>query len=710
MQLLQHVYCATLAGITVAAIYMFTQYREVIAMSEGTAAMAAIAAKIRAGAKVFTKAIYKRIIPVALVLASIICFVVEKWAGVAYLAGALFTSLSVIVGMSVATFANVRATATALENVDEDEDVATARTCNTTIKASQICGIIVHSSVLLGLVLTTWISGWDSFFLKEGSLVIPIVARLTGYGLGWSTIAMFCRVPGGIFTKAADIGADLIGKVYMHFKEDDPRNPAVLADLVGDNVNDIDGNQADLGESFNATPVTVIVTAINMYGRTTNPTMLALAVAYPFILALGGLISSIVGLYYASHAKSTTNPSRQLNISMFIAAGGTLITSLGASYFLFYVSGVMPAEFTWGWASPFWSTVCGIVAGVGIGFVAQHYTDLESKWAKMVSKTAKNGSAICASMSQVGGWISCLPEIAIVAIFSAIAAYIAGPYGRSVMALGMLAFVAQPIGADAFGPISDNAGGIAECCELPDRVRKTTDKNDAAGNTTAAVGKGFAIGSAAAVVISQITTYRIAYGAPYLDITQGNVFLGASLGSGLMAAFCGLLGLYTLKAADEMAAEVRKQLMDPAVKAGEREPDSHKCIVISTVNALKKMIVPVAIPVVSIVAIGFLLGADAGGGTLVGVELVGLPLAIYFSNAGGLADNAKKRFEAGLEDVFEGMEGYDLAHDAAVVGDTIGDWYKDVVAVSIDIFMKIMGTIALMLAPMFAAYQILPAF
>ena len=709
--MLNYIYFATIGIVAITAVYMIMQYRSVKKMNEGTSAMSDLAGRIRSGSKVFTKAMYRRILIVAAALALIICFFVEHWAGLAFLVGLAMTTISVLVGMSVATYANVRATATALKGVEDGdkEEIISARTVNTTVKASQICGLVVHSSVLLGLALVALFSGEGSFHLQEGALIVPIVARLTAYSLGWSIVAMFCRVAGGIFTKAADIGADLIGKVFMHFEEDDPKNPAVLADFVGDNVNDIDGNQADLGESFTATPVTTIVTAVNMYGHATDSTMMTMAVAYPFVLALGGLVSSIIGLFYASHAKESKDPGRQINASMWIAASGALITSLVASYFLFGESGSVPAEFKLGWSSPFWSTICGIVSGVAIGLIAQHYTDLESRWAKRVSEMAQKGSALCASLSQAAGWISCFAEIAVVALLSYVAALIAGPYGRSVMALGMVSFVAQPIGADAFGPISDNAGGIAESCGLPHRVRVITDKNDAFGNSSAAVGKGFAIGSAAAVVLSQITTYVVAYGGDSLNFLKGDVMFGAFIGGGLIAMFCGLLAKYTLDAAGEMAAECRKQFKDPDVVSGKKLPDSNACIHIATVNALRKMVTPVLITVGATLFLGFFFGPETMGGALVGVELVGLPLAIYFSNAGGLADNGKKRYEANLVKGFErGTEGYDAAHDAAVVGDTMGDWEKDVVAVSVDIFMKIMGTLAMMLAPLFAAYQILP--
>lgn len=717
MTLVNQICVLTIVVVTLAGVYMILQYRGLLKLPEGTAEMSLLAARIRSGSKVFTKKIFSIILIVAAVLCLVMTFAIEHFAGVCFAVGVVLVTIAVLVGMSVATYTNVRATAAAkaaVEDPNVDEEAACARTVNVTIKGSQICGIIVHSASLFGLALVVGGSllfqGTECFQPAGKAGIIPIVARLTAYSLGWSLVAMFSRVAGGIFTKAADMGADLIGKVFMHFDEDDPRNPAVIADQVGDNVNDIEGNQADLGESFTATPVTTIVTAVTMYASKGNGALLAVAVAYPFILALGGLISSIIGLMYASHARKSKNPGRQINASMHIAVIGTLATSLVGSYYLFGKNNLAPEDFTLGWSSLFWATLAGIAAGVIVGLIAQHYTDLESKWAKKVSLVAKNGPALCCSMSQAAGWISCFFEIAVVATCSYAASVIAGPYGRAAMALGMLSFVAQPIAADAFGPISDNAGGIAECCcQDQPGVRRITDKNDAFGNSSAAVGKGFAISSAAAVVLSQITTYRMAYGGTTLDISKDVVMYGGFLGIGLMTLFCGLLIVFTLNAADKMADECRNQLLHEDVKKGLREPDSNKCILISTVNGLKYMSIPVAIVVGATLIIGFMFGAECLGGTQVGVLYVGLPLAIFFSNAGGLADNAKKRFEAGLVAGFEpGTEEYIRAHDAAVQGDTMGDWMKDVVAVSIDIFMKIMGTIALMLAPLFAAYHILP--
>lgn len=705
---LHGVYYVTFGVIMVLGLYMMSQYIGVKRLSEGTKAMSELAASIRSGSMVFTKGTFRVILIVAAVLAAIISFAIELGAGAAFLLGLTMTTISVIVGMSVATYANVRACATAKKGVEDNlkDSQICARTVNVTIKASQICGIIVQSTSLLGLTIVTMLSQ-DSPLIPNAHGIIPLVARLTAYSIGWSIVAMFCRVAGGIFTKAADIGADLIGKVFMHFAEDDPRNPAVKADFVGDNVNDVAANQADLGESFTATPVTTIITAITLYGND-NPAMLVAAISYPFMLALSGLISAAIGLFYASHAKESDKPEKQINASMYIAAAGTLIASLAISYFVFRKIGT-PADFRFGWLSTFLSTLCGVVSGVSVGLIAEHFTSLEGKWAVSVSEMAKRGSALCASQSQAAGWISCLPEMLVVGIFSYASSIIAGPYGRSVMALGMLAFVAQAIGVDAFGPISDNAGGIAESCHLDPRVRVITDKNDSAGNMTAAIGKGFAISSAFAVVVSQTQTYVRAYGGDSLNFMDDKVSIGLTIGVGLCALFCGLLALYTLIAADEMAAECRKQFKDPDVVSGKKLPDSNKCIDIARVNGIKKMIWPVSIAVGSTLAVGFGLGPESMGGMLVGATYIGVPLAIFFSNAGGLADNAKKRFEANLvAGLTKDMPEYISAHDAAVVGDTMGDWMKDVVAVSIDIFIKIMGTLALMLAPMFAQYQLLP--
>lgn len=705
--LLQQVYYMTFALLTVAIVYMILQARGVLAMSEGTEPMAHMAKRIRDGARVFEIEIYQKIAIAAAVIAVLLLLFVDKGASLAFVLGVILTTVAVFVGMSIATYANVRAAAIALENVNEEENVAGARTVGGTAKASQICGISVMTASLMGFTLIALIGGLDpsqeaeAMIKIEGLNFIAPVVRFTAYGLGWSIVAMFCRVAGGIFTKAADIGADLIGKVEFHFKEDDHRNPAVLADLLGDNANDIAGNQADLGESFTATPVTVVATAITMYGVGGDAAFM-MAVAYPFIISIGGLISSIIGLYYTSHVKRSDDPAKQINASMYIAAAGALLTSFLASYFLFKNNA--PAEFHVGWLSPFVSTLCGVVAGVGVGLIALHYTDLHSKWAKRISEVADRGAAIPLSYTQAAGWISCFTEIIVVMVMAYVAEKVSGPYGSPVMALGMLSFVAQSIGADAFGPISDNAGGIAESCELPEGVRRITDRNDAFGNSSAAMGKGFAIGSAAAVVRAQLSTYLMAYGATILDISRGEVMLGGFIGVGTMAMFCGFLAKFTLDAASEMAAECRKQLL-----YNSESPDAEACIRSATKYALGRMTIPVLIVVGQTIAIGFILGADALGGSMVGTMMIGLPLAIYFSNTGGLADNVKKRFETGLVECFgDDTERYDSAYIASIIGDTMGDWMKDVVAVSIDIFMKIQGTLGLMLAPAFANYHIVP--
>lgn len=709
--MLPDVYRISLAVLFLVAIYVIRSYRAVKQMDEGTAEMSHLASRIRSGSSVFEKTIFKRIVPVSAILAFLLCLFIEKFAGLAFLGGLVCTTVAVVVGMSVATFTNVRSAATALKNVNEPKSVSVARTVNTTVRGSKICGIIVHASVLFGLALVAIFTGIDphatgsSIIPMQKAVVVPIVARLTAYSLGWSVVAMFCRVAGGIFTKAADIGADLIGKVFMHFDEDDPRNPAVLADLTGDNVNDIAGNQADLGESFAATPVTAIIAAVNLFGN--NPALLESAIAFAFFLALGGLISSIIGLHYASSIKESEDPGRQLNISMYIAVAGTLLTSLIASWRLF---GDIELSSEFGnWISPFLASAIGIVSGAGVGLAAKSYTDLKSRWAIRVAEMAKKGTGLCVSMSLIAGLISCFSEIMIVAFASFVAYTLAGLYGLTIMALGMFSFVAQPIAADAFGPISDNAGGIAEACGLPEHVREITDLNDAAGNSSAAVGKGFAISGAAAVVVAQINTYLESYGAESLNFAKPNVVFGFLMGISLMALFCGLLGHFTLDAAGKMADECRKQLQDEDVVAGRKDPDSEKCIEISTANGIHRMAQSVLIPILSTILIGFLFGPETLGGALIGVIGAGLLLAIFTSNAGGLADNAKKRFEANLVTGYEhGTAGYDAAHDAAVHGDTMGDWQKDVVAVCVDIFMKIMGTLSIMLVPLFVAYQILP--
>ena len=719
----------------VAFVYMYTQYRRVknFKFAIGTEPMQELAAKIRNGAKRFVEALYKWIVVAGLVLFLILIFVMGIDVALLFLFGLTITAIAELIGMSIATLANVRTAATAYEfrdlplesEVANDESYddkakaeiakanaeANAKINNTAITASQICGLAVMTAGIIGVAFVVLITPWSGFFAQPGKTAILIVKRVTGHSLGWSIMAMFARVPGGIFTKAADEGADLIGKVFMHFKEDDARNPAVLADFIGDNVNDIKGNMADLGESFVATPVTAIIAAVVTFGNPENEAVLTAAVAFPFILMIAGLIGSIVGLFYASHARKSKNPERQINASLFIAAGFAMVGGLVGSMYLFKGSAV-PGVFKYGAVTGFICDVLGIAAGVVVGFVSKYFTDLKSRMVAGISQRAKQSNALAIVEAQVVGWISVPFEVIIVAIAAYVAGRVGDTYGSSIMAAGLLSFIAQPIAADAFGPIADNAGGIVESCDCGHRTRSRTDIIDAFGNSSAAVGKAFAICSAAAVVLTQIKTFSAAAGIANVNLLNGDVQLGNLIGGALMAFFCGLLWKYTNEAANEMAAECKKQFARPEVVNGQEEPDSEACVTIATNDAVKRTITPVVVVIAETLLIGFIFGPYAMAGCLQGTSLVGIILAIYFSNAGGAADNAKKRYEAGLENIKEenfmpGTEEFEAAHDATVACDTVGDGQKDVVAVSCDIFMKIMGTLATMMAPMFSQYALL---
>lgn len=733
--IIRYVCWAAFLVVAVAFCYMYSQYRRVkkYRFEEATSPMQELAAKIRDGAKEFVKTLYKWIIIAGIVLFVVLIIVMGIDVGLLFLLGLTLTAIAELIGMSIATLANVRTAATAYEfrdlplesEVENDPSydekaklenrkanaAANAKINNAAITASQICGIAVMAAGILGFAFIVLITPWSGFFAQPGKTAILIVKRVTGYSLGWSVMAMFARVPGGIFTKAADIGADLIGKVLMHFKEDDARNPAVLADFIGDNVNDIKGNMADLGESFVATPVTAIIAAAVTFGNPESEAALTAAVAFPFFLMVAGLVGSIVGLFYASHARKSDHPEKQINASLFISAGFAMAGGLVGSVVLFKGAAI-PSVFKYGSATGFICDVLGIASGVIVGFVAKYFTDLKSKMVANISQRAKQGNALAIVEAQVVGWISVPFEVIVVAFASYVAGRIGDVYGTAIMAAGMLSFIAQPISADAFGPIADNAGGIVESCECGDRTRSRTDVIDAFGNSSAAVGKGFAICSAAAVVLTQIKTFSAAAGISNVDLLNGEVQLGVLIGGALMAFFCGLLWKYTNEAANEMAAEVRKQLEKPEVISGKAEPDSKACIKIATNDAVKRTVTPVAIVIVETVFVGFVFGPHAMAGCLEGTSLVGIILAIYFSNAGGAADNSKKRYEAGLEtdpasNFMPGTAEFEAAHDATVACDTVGDGQKDVVAVSCDIFMKIMGTLATMLAPMFSQYALL---
>ncbi|MBR2181457.1 MAG: sodium/proton-translocating pyrophosphatase, partial [Oscillospiraceae bacterium] len=518
----------------------------------------------------------------------------------------------------------------------------------------------------------------------------PSIMRISTYSLGCSVVAMFNRVAGGNYTKAADISADILAKIRHDMPEDDSRVPNVVADFIGDNVNDIAGNCSDLLESFVATMAAAIMIAVSNFAPLGDAVFSATAI-YPIVLAGGGLLGCLLGLGFAAIRKMGDNPSRELNIATWISAGLTIIIGLVASYVIF--NDIEIADFRFGWLSPWISGVLGIVCGIAIGTITEYYTSADFKPTKLLAEMAKDGESFVITKGDAVGSRSCLAPILLIGIALVLAGIICGTYGIAISALGMLAFVGATVSIDAFGPIADNAGGLAESCHLAPEVRVITDKLDSVGNTTAAIGKGFAIGSAAFATVSLITAYVGNYssGAPILNMASFIVVAGAIIGGALVEYFSALLTDNTIESARLMAEEGDRQLSIPGVLEGTVRPEYNRCVEMAARQALRKMLIPSCLALLIPIAGGFLFGVEFVGGLLVGATVCAIPRALFMGNSGGAFDNAKKYIESGA---IEGHGKGSAAHKAAVTGDTVGDTRKDVVGVALDIFIKMMSTVA----------------
>ncbi len=673
-------------------------------MEEGNDEMKEIAEIIRRGARTVMREEYKRIVPAILIVAVLISLFIEKTCGLTFILGATMSSLACIIGMRSATYANVRTANTAAKTKD------IGRTTQTALRGGSISGLSVPAFGLFGLVLICIITGGvkndatGTGFLAN-TVCNPSVMRFTTYSLGCSLVALFNRVAGGNYTKAADISADIVAKIRHDMPEDDSRMPNTIADFIGDNVNDIAGNCSDLLESFVATISACLLIAGTIAAEYNGSEEMFNATAiFPIIIAGAGLFGSLLSIAFALFHKATDKPSRELDLTTYISAGFVIVVSFAASKMLFSELQVYEV-FKCGWASPWIASLLGIISGVAIGKITEYYTGTDFNPVKRLAQMATEGEAFVVTKGDAIGSRSCLLPIGTICLALVLSGILCGIYGIAVAALGMLSFVGTTVSIDAFGPIADNAGGIAESCHLGEDIRVITDKLDAVGNTTAAIGKGFAIGSAAFATVSLIFSYVGSYseGLPDLNIAGYIVIAGAIFGAAIIEFFIAMLSDNTIDAAYKMADEGDRQLSIPGVLEGTVKPDYEKVISMAANLALKKMIAPSLVALIVPVIGGFLFGVEFVGGLLIGATIVAIPRAIFMGNSGGAFDNAKKYIESGM---LEGHGKGSSAHKAAVAGDTIGDTRKDVVGVALDIAIKLMSTVAVTLVPLFLAFHI----